>query len=413
MRPEALTVQKVRLAHHSAPLSDIPGAVWARCAPLRHAVRPGMRVAVAVGSRGIAGIDVIVRSLVALLREAGAAPFIVPAMGSHGGATAEGQAAVLAGYGITERAMGAPIRSSMEVVTLGTTGGPVDIPVYMDRIAHEADGIVAVNRVKAHTDFHGPHESGIVKMLTIGLGKHAQAIAVHRHGADGLRDQIPRIASAVLHSGKILGALAILEDGRDQTSDLGFAAGEEAIFALDSAFLARSKSMMARLPFDAADVLVVDRMGKDYSGTGMDTNVIGRLAIRGQPDDTPRCARIVTLDLSEASHGNALGMGLADIATRRLADKIDWRATNANVATSGFLARGFLPFIAESDREAIALALSTCGPRTPEAIRFARISNTLHLDAIYVSPALLSPEMTPLSDPMPLAFDPQGTVHPF
>lgn len=408
---------KARLHHVSQPLADIPAKVREVCGEA-FAGLSGKRIAIAVGSRGITGIDGIVRALVEALREAGAEPFIVPAMGSHGGATAEGQARVLHDYGIHQEAIGAPVLSSMEVVSLGTTGGEPDIPVWLDRQAASADAILAVNRVKAHTDFHGPHESGIVKMLTIGLGKHAQALAVHRYGADGLRDHIPRVAKKVLASGKILGALAILEDGYDQTSDLAFASGD-AIFSLDQRFLARSMRMMARLPFAGVDALIVDEMGKNYSGTGMDTNVIGRLCIRGQADGAPACRRIAVLDLSPESHGNALGVGLADVTTRRLADKINWQFTYENVVTSGFLERGFLPVVAKDDREAVSIAVRTSGEHTPQAVRIARIRNTLHLDELYLTPALVQAlkdsgaRYELLTDYAPIAFDSGGTIAPF
>lgn len=417
MQLKDLQVARARLRHTSAPLADVPAAVRRACAPLAARVRPGSRVALAVGSRGITGIDTIVRAVVDTIRGAGGEPFIVPAMGSHGGATAEGQAQLLRDYGIDEARMGAPVRSSMAVVSLGSTGGEPDVPVWLDALASEADGIVAINRVKAHTDFHGPHESGVVKMLTIGLGKHAQAIAVHRHGAKGLREQVPRVARRVVESGHVWGALAIVEDGYDQTSDVGYAQGMD-IFALDQAYLARSRQMMARLPFAALDVLAVDMMGKNFSGTGMDTNVIGRLCIRGEADGQPDCRRIAVLDVSPESHGNALGVGLADVTTARLRDKIDWAATNENVVTSGFLERGFLPLVMPTDREAIALALQSSGLHTPQSVRFARIRNTLHLDEAYLSPALLAALAAgghgeQVGGLAPLAFGDDGAIAPF
>lgn len=417
MNPSEIQLCKVQLRHENRPLENIPAHVRAACQPALANLVPGARIAIAVGSRGISNIALIARSVVEAVRAAGGDPFIIPAMGSHGGATAEGQARVLADYGATEEYLGAPVCSCMEVVPLGRTDGDMDIPVYMDKLAAQSDGVIAINRVKPHTDFHGPHESGIVKMLTIGLGKQAQAAAVHRYGAAGLRDGIPRVTEKVIASGKILGALAILEDGYDQTSDVAFASGME-IFDLDARFLERSRRMMARLPFDRLDALVVDCMGKNFSGTGMDTNVIGRLCIRGQQDGAPTCARVVVLDLSPESHGNALGVGLADVTTERLRAKIDWAATNANVMTSGFLERGFLPMVMPDDHRAVALAASTCCGRTPENIRLVRIRDTLHLDEIYISRALAeeiqaNPRCRMLGDFQPMRFDTDGALVAF
>ena len=408
MKPEALTLYPMALPVASKPLANIEGRVKAEFARLAPALRPGMRVAVAVGSRGIANLARIVGALVACLKEAGAQPFIVPAMGSHGGATAQGQAEVLAGYGIDENTMGAPVRSGREVVKLGETATAERLPVYMDRNAYEADGVIAVNRVKVHTDFHAEHESGIIKMLVIGLGKQAQAAAVHSYGTRGLRQLILPAAQVVLAGGKVLGGLAILEDGTDATSDIAMAPAAE-MAALDKAFLARSRQMLARLPWQALDVLIVDAMGKEISGTGMDTNVIGRMCIRGEADGPPHCTRIAVLDLTPQSHGNALGIGLADIITRRLADKVDWAATRENVITSGFLERGFTPVVCESDREAIRLAAMSCGVPDPAMLRVAHIKNTLQLANIEVSAPLLEGGL-PAAGGRPLAFSAEGAL---
>lgn len=401
---------RVRLSHVSAPIADIPGKVMHELRDLQ--VKKGARIAVACGSRGISNISLIAASVVKCLIEKGAEPFIIPAMGSHGGATGAGQAQVLADYGITEETMGVKVISQMDTVRIGSTGGDPDIPVYMDKNAWESDGVIVINRVKPHTDFHGTHESGIVKMLTIGLGKQRQAETTHFYGADGLRDQIPRISQRVIDSGKIIGAVAILEDGYDNTSDICYAPADK-IFEVDSQFIERSRRMMARLPFDDIDVLIVDRQGKNYSGTGMDTNVIGRLRIPGQEDGTPRCSRIAVLDLSDESHGNALGVGLADVTTKRFYDKIDWHATNENVITSGFLQRGFLPIVAQSDISAISIALNSCGARDAKSARVVRIRSTLELEEILVSEALIASlpnDSTVLSAPEKLDFNKDGNL---
>ena len=414
----SLDMARIRVAFRSQPLPDIPARMKEIMKGARPQIRPGMKIAVCAGSRGISNYAQVVRCVVDAVKEAGAEPFIIPAMGSHGGATAEGQARVLADYGITQETMGAPVVSSMEVVRIGELDEEPHIPVYMDAQAFAADGVIVVNRVKPHTDFHGEHESGIVKMLTIGLGKHAQALAVHRYGADGLRDYIPKISRKVIGSGKILGGVAILEDGCEQTSDLVYAPADK-IFEVDRALLERSRALCARLPFPEADVLVVDQIGKNYSGTGMDTNVIGRVMIPGQKDSGPRCRRIVALDLSEESHGNALGVGLADVVTRRLDEKINWKSTYENVITSGFLARGSRPVVAENDRRALEIALMSCGsPVTSQTARVARIPNTLHLGTMYVSRRLLKdlrdhPDVMQLSGFEPLRFDENGSLAPF
>lgn len=418
MKCSEIQMSKVKLHHALAPLDDIEAAVTREMQGLEGAITPGMRIAITVGSRGISQIDRIVRCVVDDLRRRGAEPFIIPAMGSHGGATAQGQTEVLHSYGISEETVHAPIRATMEVVQIGVTEGQPEIPVFMDRLAWEADGVLAINRVKPHTDFHGPHESGIVKMLTIGLGKHRQALEMHQYGSEGLRDYIVRVSRQVVKSGKILGALGILEDGYDNTSRIVLARGED-IFLQDAALLEQSRQYIAKLPFDNLDLLIIDCMGKNFSGTGLDTNVIGRMCIRGQADGQPSCRRIVTLDLSPESHGNALGIGLSDVVTKRLLDRVDWNATLQNVLTSGFLERGFTPIVQNTDRDAVAVGLRCLGRKTDaEDVRIVRIPNTLDLEYAWISPALLRewkiayPGET-YGQLQPLSFDHEGNIMPF
>ena len=387
MNPEEMKLCKAKIYQKSCPLPDVEERVREVCGPLLPSVKAGARIALAVGSRGIANIDHIVKTVADCLISVGAKPFIVPAMGSHGGAVAEGQAELLEGYGISERIMGIPVLSSMDVEYLGDADCDAPLPVHMDSHAFGADGVIVVNRVKAHTDFHGVHESGIVKMLVIGLGKHRQAILMHRFGADGLRDLVPVAAKKVLESGKIIGGIGIIEDGFDDTADVVFAYPDE-FFEVDAELLARSKTLMAKLPFEHIDALVIDCMGKNISGTGMDPNVIGRMRIMGQLDDFPVCRTIAVLDLTDVSHGNATGVGLADIVTQKLSDKIDWKVTYENIVTSGFLQRGFLPVVAGDSLAVVGMALSA-GNYTDESIRFARIRDTLHLDEAYLSKALM------------------------
>jgi hypothetical protein len=379
----------IRVSQHfqSAKLEDFEGTVRAELDGCGSVIRPGCRVAIAVGSRGIAGIDRIVRALVGWLKSKQADPFIVPAMGSHGGATGEGQKGVLAGYGVTEEGVGAPIRSSMAVVELPQ--GDAGTKVYFDQEARKADATILVNRVKVHTSFHGRYESGLMKMMAIGLGKHAQALAIHQLGVPGLREAMPRVARQVLQHANVVLGLAIVENARDETMLIRALRAAD-IPDQEPALLDIARANMPSLPVSELDVLIIDEIGKNISGVGLDTNVIGRLKIRGQPEPETPSFRFITIhDLSAGSHGNALGMGLADVTTRRLFEKIDFKATYANVLTSTFLERGKVPIIAETDRQAVEIALEACALPDPGKARIARIRNTLRLEQLQVSPAVL------------------------
>lgn len=372
-------------------------------------------VAIAVGSRGITQLPTIVRGIVDWLRAQGARPFIVPAMGSHGGATAEGQRSVLAGYGVTEESVGAPVRASMDVVEL--PDADPEIPVWMDRHAFEADGTVAINRVKPHTSFRGRYESGLMKMCAIGLGKERQACELHRHGARGLAERMPRAARQVIEHGRILLGVAIVENAYGQPFRIEAMPGPE-IPAREPALLESARARLARLPVDALDILIVDEIGKNISGVGMDTHVIGRLRVPGQPEPgRPRVRVIVARDLTEASHGNALGIGLADVTTRRLAAKIDWPATHANLMATTFLERGKLPVVAETDAQALEFAARACGDTPPEALRIARIRNTSRLDELLVSEGVLreieNRDTIEALGPCDDWFDGDGQMRPF
>jgi uncharacterized protein (DUF362 family) len=352
-------------------------------------IRPGARIAIAAGSRGIANLPAIVRATVAGVRALGGEPFVVPAMGSHGGATAEGQAELLADLGVTEAAIECPIRSSMEVVEVPGTGAP-EFRVFMDRLAYASDGVIVINRIKPHTDFHARFESGLVKMAVIGLGKRAQAEEMHRHGVAGLVDLLPRAGAQLLATGKVLLGLAIVENAYDETMTVE-ALTPERIMEREPELLDLARANMPRLPTDELDLLIVDRMGKEISGVGMDSNIIGRIRIPGQPEpSSPRIAKILVTDLTPGGHGNATGMGLADLTTRRMFEKIDFESTNTNVATSGFLERGKVPMVARTAREAAIWALRSCGPRIAGRERIVRILDTLHLEELYLSPAVLS-----------------------
>lgn len=342
-------------------------------------IRPGERVALAVGSRGVATLAPVVAAVVSELRALGAEPFVVPAMGSHGGATAEGQRTVLAGYGVTEAAVGCPFVSSMDTVLLGATAEGV--PVYADRAAAGADAVVLLNRVKPHSSLTGDQGSGLMKMAAVGLGNRRGAETVH---AAGLAAHLAPVARVALARLPVRLGVALVENGLDETHtvEVVSAAGiEEA----DRRLLRQARALLPRIPIDPIDVLVVDRIGKEISGTGMDPNVIGMHRRKGgAPDRTIR--RIVALDLTEASHGNANGVGMADIVTERLRAKIDWDATYTNALTGDFLHGAKLPLVAPTARDAVALA---CRPWAPEAIRLVRVADTAHLETLWVSGALL------------------------
>ena len=378
---------KIRQSFNSEHIKDIEAEVKAQINSIGISFKPGASVAVAVGSRGIANIHRIVKAAVETLKDKGAKPFIIPAMGSHGGATAEGQASVLESYGITEETLGVPVKSSMQTVELPQ--GPLKTRVFMDKYAYEADGIVVINRVKVHTDFHGTTESGLLKMCVIGLGKHKQALELHNYGVYGLRELVPATAREVLKSGKITMGIGIVENAYDQTMVINAVLPKdmekEEIKLLDI-----NRRNMPGFPVGQIDVLIIDEMGKDISGTGIDPNIIGKMKIRGQQDSNiPDISHIVVTDLTEASHGNALGIGLADFITKKLYDKIDFKATYENVLTSTFTERGKIPIIADTDRKAAEYSLRTCGHIEMESARIIRIKNTLKLNEIYVSGSIL------------------------
>lgn len=348
------------------------------------------RVAVGVGSRGITGLPGMVRRLVEHLTAAGAEPFLVPAMGSHGGATPAGQIEVLASLGVTEAAMGCPLRATMDTVVVAHTAG--GLPAHLDAFAAAADGIMLLNRVKIHTSFHGPLESGLHKMLAIGLGKERAATLLHSRGPDGLRDDMPAVARALLAKVPFLAGFGVVEDGTHRPVALrGLSAAE--LDPGERELLDLARSLAPALPFADLDVLVVDRMGKDISGTGMDTNVIGRLRIPGKAEPaSPRIKAIIACDLTEATHGNALGMGLADFATRALAAKVDFGLTAKNVLASGFLERGRLPLVLEDAGAALRAAIDHAFRDRPEdrpRARVVRIGSTLELEEFSVSENLI------------------------
>jgi hypothetical protein len=397
-------------------LADVSGAVREALGGLALPVMPGQSVALAVGSRGIVNIDVVARAAVDHLKARGARPFVVPAMGSHGGGTAEGQLSVLEHYGITEATMGCPVRATMDVVKVGETLG---LPVWLDRHAAEADWIGVINRVKAHTDFKGGIESGLFKMMTIGLGKLRGATQAHRANiAHRYETVITEVGREMLRRARVAFGLGIVENGYDETALVrAFLPAE--LEAGERELLRQAKTWMARLPFDRVDLLIVDEMGKDISGSGMDTNVIGRHTTFFEPRfETPRITFIVVCDLTPNTYGNATGIGNANFTTRRLADKVDWNATYLNCLTACAPDGARLPPVLDTARDAVAVALSCLGLDRPEQARVLRIRNTLRLAEVDVSEAFLAEvarrdDLTLVSDPAPLDFAPDGALVPF
>jgi hypothetical protein len=372
-------------------------------------------VAVTAGSRGIANIAAITRAVLDALKAAGARPFVFPSMGSHGGATAEGQVEVLRKYGIIEEAMGAPIRSTMETVRVGEALG---IPVLLDAHAAEADHVVALNRVKAHTDFAGEIESGLLKMLAVGMGNHEGATRCHQANfAHGYEKVCIEVGQALLHTGKVLFALGIVENAHHQTAKVQ-ALLPEHVLAGERALLREAKAWAGRLPFAEADVLVVETMGKAISGTGMDSKVIGRAHyIRPAPPPMPHISRVVACDLSDDSYGNAHGVGMADFITTRLARKINAKTMAINSITSTLPELARIPLAFDSDREAIRAALETAGLADPTRAHLIRIRSTLDLSEVEISEAYAialqaRPDLDPLGSPNPMPFDAAGNLIP-
>jgi len=384
---------RVRQIFSSPTLGDVAGTVRKELARLDLAgrVRQGETVAITAGSRGIRDIVVVIRTLAEELTRCGARPFVVPAMGSHGGATAEGQLELLTGLGVTERSVGVPIRSSMAVVEVDSAPLGQGVPIYFDHLAAEADHVVVVNRVKAHTDFTGPIQSGLLKMMLIGLGKHRGATAYHqafiRHSFDQI---VEMVGERIVERCRILCGLAVVENHRHETALIE--AVEPREFAVRERELLRlAEQWMPRLPFEEIDLLVVDRMGKDISGSGMDSNVLGRKgwATGEFLQQRPRITRVYVRDLTAASHGNAVGIGMADFAHSRLIEKIDLPVMYTNAITSGTPRGASIPPHFPSDREALKNALRAIGSAQPREARVVRIHNTLDLEDLLVSEALL------------------------
>lgn len=358
-------------------------------------ITPGMSVAITAGSRGIDRIDKVLLCLVKWLLKKGARPFIVPAMGSHGGADAQGQLNVLKGLNITEEFLGVPVVSSMETVLIDSLellvgGKKVEIPVLMDKNAFKADKVIAVNRIKPHTSFSGEIESGIMKMLAVGLGKRDQADNIHKYGIVGLRDFIVPISRRIIDTGKILMGIGIVENAFDMIYQIDVFLPSE-IYDGERNLLKLAKKLMPKLPSDNIDVLVVEKIGKNISGTGMDTNIIGRLYIPGEKEfEKPKIKNIIVTDLTKETGGNAYGMGLADFITEELFNKIDFASTYMNAITSTFLERAKVPLIAKDEEDAFLMALTRSKISDLQKARVVKIENTLRLSEVLVSGNILN-----------------------
>ena len=411
--PRMVRVKQLLDGSHFEP-EEIPGIVHAQLdrPEMRERIRPGMSVAITCGSRGVANIAIITKAIVDFVKECGGVPFVFPAMGSHGGATAEGQIGILTGYGVTEEFIGCPIRSSMEVVQVGNREDN-GRPVYIDKYASEADGIILCGRVKAHTAFRGPYESGILKMAVIGMGKQRGAEQCHQDGFSEMAYDLPQIAKVIFDNTNILGAVALGENAFDQTCIIEGLLKEE-VFDREPDILKRTKERLGKIYFDDIDVLVVDRIGKDISGDGMDPNITGRFAVSHVPT-RKNVQHIAVLDLTEETHGNCNGLGLADVTTSRLVNKIDVDATFPNVVTSTVLCTPRIPLFTRSDEDCIKIALRTCNFIDRENPRIVHIQDTMRLEEIYISEAMLeeaknNPNVEILSEPEAWPFDENGNL---
>lgn len=374
-------------------------------------LRPGMTVAVAVGSRGISNHALIVRETVRFLRDHGARPFIVSSMGSHGGATAEGQRAILEGYGIREEYCGCPVKAGTDCALIGYTGD--GSPVYIDRYAAEADGIVLVNRIKPHTAFRGPYESGLMKMMAIGLGKQKGAETCHAAGFENMAENIPRFAAAVLKNCNILAGIAILENAYDETREVIALAADE-IPAQEPELLERAKRYMPRILVDHVDLLVVGQIGKNFSGDGMDPNISGTFATKCASGGL-NTKRVAVLDISDESHGNGVGFGMADVSTRRAYEKFDFEMSYPNALTCLVSQVVKVPMIFDSDLLCLKAGIKLCAGIEHKNARVVYIHNTLKLGKIYIS-ANLVPQaeavegVTVAGEERPMEFDGNGNL---
>lgn len=408
---------RIRQKFDAPRVTDIPAEVERQLATLKlqAKIKPGQTVAITAGSRGIANIAVIIKAAVQHFQKLGAQPFIVPAMGSHGGGTAEGQREIIEGYGVTEEYCGCPIKASMETVIVAET--PQGIPVHFDKHASQADHVFVCGRVKPHTNFVGDIESGLHKMMLIGLGKHNGAKIYHRAIMDYSWIEIVRsVADAVIRNCKVIAGLGIVENAYDETGLIAAVAPEE-FFQREKELLVLAKQWLPRLPFRQVHLLIIDEIGKNISGTGMDTNVIGRKYNdhRATDRDDTSVRTIFVRGLTEATHGNACGIGIAEFTNTRTVNSIDRRITAINSITGGHAPAAAIPIWYDTDREVVENALTTIGLATSERAKVIQIPDTLHLAEVLVSEAYLPeiqqrPDLEIISEPQDLQFDAAGNL---
>lgn len=404
------SIAPIRQVLNQPRIEDVPGEVrrlWS-ASGIRQQIKPGMRVALGVGSRGIANLASMVRSTIDVIKEWGADPFVVAAMGSHGGATADGQRALLESSGVAESTLGVPVLTDMDAVELGRNSWGE--PVWWDRNALAADAVLTISRIKPHTDFRGPYESGMLKMLVIGFGKRLGAATHHRWGVRGLRDMMPESAKVVLEKTRFLASMAVVENAADETSLLRVV-GRDQVFAVEPQLLDEARRLMGRLPFHQIDILVIGEIGKNYSGAGIDPNVVGRLLLETAPEpESPKITRICALDLSPESHGNGTGVGLADLISARLRDAIDAETSHTNSLTACFLGRAKMPISLPDDRRVLQTAFETCWQPNRAAVRLVFIPNSLEVSELWVTEPLLTeartqPNLQVIGEMQPIPFD--------
>ena len=404
---------KVQQRFERPVISDVIGEFTSRLAAKNamSAIQPGQKIAVAVGSRGISNLPAMVKALVEAVKQAGAEPFLVPAMGSHGGATAKGQRNMLIGMGYTEEYIGAPIRATMETVQVGVSAN--GFPVFFDKNAFSADGTIYINRIKPHVAFRGDYESGLMKFITIGLGKQKGADICHELGFGRMAENIPAMAKVSLEKANILFAVGVLENAYHETCRIEVLMNQE-IAQAEPALQAESKRLCPKIFFDTFDALLIDEIGKDISGTGFDTNVVGRYHT---PFCTggPKITRVAVLDITDVSHGNANGLGIVDFTTKRAFDKVSFEDTYPNSLTSTVPVSVKIPMVLKSDKQALQACIKTCNRLDKENVAVVRIKNTNTLDVIEISENLIpltqdNPFVEVLGNPFVLPFNEQGNL---
>lgn len=411
--PRMIKVKQIFDESHLA-VEDIPRIVndILDVPKFKDQIKEGMSIAITSGSRGVANIALITKAIVDFVKSCGAHPFVFPAMGSHGGATAEGQLEVLTSYGVTEEYLGCPVRATMETVEVGRLDD--GMPAFADKYAFEADGVILCGRVKAHTAFRAPHESGLMKMTVIGMGKQHGAMTVHESGFDNMGKLMPKVAKVIYDHVNVLGGIAIMENAFDQTYKLE-ALTEDEIWTEEPKLLLEAKSKMGGLLFDELDVLIVDQIGKDISGDGMDPNVTGRFACADSASGGVNVQSIAVLDLTEDTHGNFNGIGMADVTSKRAIDKMNPDATYPNAFTSTVFDVVKIPMFAHSDKTVVKLGIRKCNGIDKKNPRIVRIRDTNHVETIEISEALLqeakrNPRIQILSEPYEWKFDELGNL---